>query len=108
MSVRAIGNYDFPSRSRQELYGEDQLVHVLWRGNSFLCAAATFRAPRAMPFGEFVAAIVEPWAASDPDFTPGSEDSWQLDGRAIEPKPDESLADLGVGHKHLLSFAVTA
>ena len=104
MSVRAIGDYDFPSRSRQELYGEDQLVHVLWRGNSFLCAAATFRAPRAMPFGEFVSAIVEPWAASDPDFTPGTEDGWQLDGRAIEPKPDESLADLGVGHKHVLSF----
>lgn len=106
MTVRAIGDYDFPSRSRQELYGDDQLVHVLWRGNSFLCSAATFRAPRAMPFGEFVSAVVEPWAASDPDLVSGTLADWQLDGRAIEPKPDETLTDLGVGHKHLLSFTV--
>ena len=29
MAVKSIGTYDFPSRSRQELYGDDQLVH-LW------------------------------------------------------------------------------
>lgn len=108
MAVRAISTYDFPSRSRQELYGEDQLVHVLWRENSFLCAAATFRAPRAMPFGEFVSAIVEPWAGSDPDYVPGTAAGWQLDGRPIEPEAGDTLAGLGVGHKQLLSFAVTA
>jgi phenol hydroxylase P4 protein len=108
MAVRSIGEYDFPSRSRQELYGDDQLVHVLWRGNSFLCAAVTFRAPKAIGFGEFVATMVEPWASSDPDFRPGSEVDWQLEGHAIEPKPDEALSDLGVGHKYLLSFAVGA
>jgi hypothetical protein len=106
MAVKSIGEYRFPSRSRQELYGDDQLVHVLWRGNPMLCAAACFRAPRAMPFGEFVTAMVEPWASSDPDFVPGSAGSWQLEGELIAPKDDESLADLGVGHKHLLSFAV--
>jgi hypothetical protein len=107
MTVRAIGAYDFPSRSRQELYGDDQLVHVLWRGNPFLCSAATFRAPQAIPFGEFVSAIVEPWASSDPDFVPGSETGWQLDGQPIEAAPDKTLSDLGVGHKHVLSFDVS-
>src|SRR5579885_1928229 len=108
MAVRSIGEYRFPSRSRAELYGEDQLVHVLWRGNLFLAAAATFRAPKAMTFGDFVAGFVEPWAASDPDFRPGSAVEWQLDGEAIEPKADVQLDDLGVGHKHLLSFAVAS
>lgn len=107
MSVKAIGEYAFPSRSRQELYGDDQLVHVLWRGNPMFCAAACFRAPRAMPFGEFVTAMVEPWASSDPDYVPGSTGSWQLEGEPIEPKDDESLTDLGVSHKNLLSFAVS-
>lgn len=105
MSVRSIGEYKFPSRSRQELYGDDQLVHVLWRGNSFLAAAATFRAPKAMPFGEFVTAMVEPWASSDPDFRPGSEVDWRLDGDPITPGGDVALSDLGIGHKHVLSFA---
>jgi len=105
MAVRALGTYDFPSRSRQELYGDDQLVHVLWRNNPMFCAAACFRAPRAMPFGEFVTAMVEPWASSDPDFVPGSIADWTLEGEPVEPKADETLADLGVGHKHLLSFA---
>ena len=104
MSVKAIGEYDFPSRSREELYGDDQLVHVLWRNNPMMCAAACFRAPKAMPFGEFVSAMVEPWASSDPDYVPGSAAGWRLEGEPIEPKDDETLADLGVRHKYLLSF----
>ena len=105
MTVRSIGEYKFPSRSRQELYGEDQLVHVLWRGNPTLAVAACFRVPRTIPFGQFVSTVVEPWAASDPEFVPGSACSWQLEGAPIRPKDDETLADLGVQHKHLLSFA---
>lgn len=104
MGVRAIGDYKFPSRSRVELYGDDQLVHVWWRDNQFLASAATFRVPVAMPFGEFVATVVEPWAGSDPDFRPGSPGSWQLDGQPIDVDNDRSLGDLGVGHKHTLSF----
>ncbi len=107
-SVRAIGNYDFPSRSRQELYGDDQLVHVLWRDNLMMCSAACFRAPRAIPFGDFVKTMVEPWAASDPDFDPSAVGSWMLEGETIQPKDDETLADLGVRHKFLLSFTTGA
>jgi phenol hydroxylase P4 protein len=105
MAVRALTEtYDFPSRSRQELYGDDQLVHVLWKGNPLLCAAATFRAPRAMPFGEFLAGLVDPWAGSDPDYRPGTGRGWTLDGAAFDPSPEASLAELGVGHKSLLTF----
>ena len=53
MAVRSIGEYDFPSRSRQELYGDDQLVHLWWRDNPWFCAAACFRAPKAMTWGDF-------------------------------------------------------
>ena len=35
MAVVALKEgYEFPSRSRQELYGDDQLVHVMWRNNA--------------------------------------------------------------------------
>jgi phenol hydroxylase P4 protein len=104
MSVKAIGAYSFPSRSRQELYGDDQLVHVWWRNNPFLCAAATFRAPKAMTWADFRAALVDPWAASDPDFDPAGPANWTLDGEHLTPQDDRTLEQLGVGHKSLLSF----
>lgn len=105
MPVIAITEeYKFPSRSRKELYGDDQLVHIMWQGNPFFCAAATFRAPSAMPWGEFIAGIVEPWAAGDPDFTPGSAGGWTLDGQPFTPS-EKTLDELGIGHKSLLTFS---
>ena len=53
MAVQSIGTYDFPSRSRQELYGDDQLVHLWFQENMWFCAAACFRAPKAMTWGDF-------------------------------------------------------
>jgi phenol hydroxylase P4 protein len=96
--------YEFPSRSRKELYGDDQLVHVMWRNNRRFCAAATFRAPTAMPFADFLGALVDPWAGSDPDFVPGSSGGWTLDGQPLDVDPSKSLSELGVGHKSLLTF----
>ena len=105
MPVVAIKEgYKFPSRSRQELYGDDQLVHVMWRNNAMFAAAATFRAPQAMPFADFIAAIVDPWCSSDPQFVPGSHQRWTLDGQPWRPDPATGLRDLGVGHKSLLTF----
>ena len=64
--IRSIGAYDFPSRSAQALYGDDQLVHVWYDGNPWFVAAACFRAPKAMPFGDFWAALVLPYHEEDP------------------------------------------
>lgn len=105
MSVRAITNdYRFPSRSRQELYGDDQLVDVMWQGNPMFCSAASFRAPKAMTWSEFLAGMVDPWASNDPDYTAGTGHDWTVDDRPIAPDPQASLAELGVGHKSLITF----
>lgn len=108
MTVRSInGEYSFPSRSRAQLYGEDQLVHVLWRGNPFIASAGTFRVPRTLSFQQFLSTVVEPWAGADPDFVPGSERAFQLDLADFVPDPDRSLQEQGVGHKSLVSFEVS-
>lgn len=108
MTVKALYDYDFPSTDRVENFGGDQLVYVHWRGNLFLVSAAAFRAPRAMPFAEFVATMVNPWAASDPDFDPSRMGGWRLFDQLLgpdgDPAGDKTLADLGIGHKALLSF----
>lgn len=103
MSVRAIGPYNFPSRSRQELYGDDQLVHVWWKGNPWFCAAACFRAPKAMTWADFKASMVEPLFSCDPDFSQDVRLEWSVDDRAVTPDDSQTLAELGVGHKSLLA-----
>jgi phenol hydroxylase P4 protein len=104
MAVKALYDYAHPSRDRIENFGDDQLVYVHWIGNPLFCSAAAFRAPRAMPFGTFVSDMVLPWAASDPDFDPSSISEWLLFDDAITPAPDQTLEDLGIGHKGLLKF----
>lgn len=103
-TVKALGEYKFPSRSRQELYGDDQLVHVWWKNNPMFCSAASFRAPRAMTFDDFREQLVYPWAASDPDFDPATEFTWELDGQPFTPAGDTSLIDQGIDHKHTLTM----
>ena len=104
MAVRSIGTYSFPSRSRQELYGDDQLVHVWWQDNPWFAAAACFRAPKAMSWNDFLAGIVHPLWSCDPDFDAASTAlAWSVNGAPITPDGSESLADLGVGHKSLVS-----
>ena len=111
MAIKSIGEYSFPSKSRQELYGDDQLVHVWWRDNPWFCAAVTHRAPKAMSFGDFWAQMVAPWAAGDPDFAESkgwADFAWTLSGAPFTPDPDKSLAEQGVGHKDVLSMAGSA
>ena len=104
MPVKAISNYSFESRSRSELYGDDQLVNVWWVNAPMMCAAACFRAPREMAWSDFLAAMVYPWASSDPGFEASRASSWQVDGVGFSPDPSATLASLGVRHKSLVSF----
>ena len=104
MAVKALYDYTYPSADRAENFGDDQLVYVRWAGNPLFCSAACFRVPRAMLFGEFVAGVVAPWAASDPDFDANAAMSWKLFDKPLTADASTALADLGVGHKALLSF----
>ncbi len=107
MAVVAISDYVFESKSRQELYGDDQLVHVWWKGNVFFVSAACFRFPKAMPWGELVN-VLKGFYTADPDFVPESLDSvqWIIDDKAVTPDPAKSLEENGVGHKSLIQFSI--
>jgi phenol hydroxylase P4 protein len=107
MAVRANYDYDWPSRSAAELYGDDQLVHVWWRGNPFFVSAQTFRLPKAMPFGELVG-LCKGFFAADPDFVPDAMDTvqWRIDKVDVTPDLSASLEANGVGHKSLVEFSI--
>jgi phenol/toluene 2-monooxygenase (NADH) P4/A4 len=104
MTVKALGEYDFPSRDRRELFGDDLLVNVLWDGNPFFCSAACLRVPGAMRWADFRAQMIDPLFAGDPDFDPKKATNWRLDDSPFTPSDDAGLADLGVVHKGLIRF----
>jgi phenol hydroxylase P4 protein len=104
MAINALGPYDFPALDRQEVYGDDQLIHVMWAGNMLFCSPACFRVPRKMKWSDFRSMIVDPWASADPDYHPDKVGEWHKDSEPIEPKPDQTLAQLGIAHKGIVSF----
>jgi len=108
MAVVAMYDYDWPSRSAAELYGDDQLVHVWWKGNPYFVAAHTFRFPKAMPFGALVNDVLKGFYTADPDFDPAALDSvqWYIDHQPVTPNMEASLADNGVVHKGLIEFSI--
>jgi len=107
MAVVANYEYNWPSRSAAELYGDAQLVHVWWKGNPYFVAASTFPFPKDMPFGALVGLCKEFFAA-DPDFTPEMRDTarWAVDKQPITPDMEASLVANGVGHKSLVQFEI--
>jgi phenol hydroxylase P4 protein len=106
MAVNALGDYDFPSKDRQEVYGDDMLVNVQWDGNLFFCSAACFRAPKAMKWADFRSQMVDPVFSGDPDYDPTKAKNWRLDDTPFSPSDDASLDDIGVVHKGLIRFEV--
>lgn len=105
--IASIGDYSFPSRSAQELYGDDQLVNVWQMDNPWSVAAGCFRAPRAMSWADFWGGMCVPYHEEDPDFdaAAGWETyAWQLDGQPWEPRDDATLEELGVTHKSVIGF----
>jgi len=104
MPVKALYDYDYPSKDRQENFGDDILVNVMWANNMMFCAASCFRAPQAMSWSDFKSQMIDPWAASDPDYDPGAPRDWQCNGASFTPSDGLTLADTGVGHKGLITF----
>jgi phenol hydroxylase P4 protein len=106
MGVAAIGEYVFEPTDGAAAYGDDQLVMVhredpgLW-----FCAAACFRAPKAMRWADFKAQMIDGWCATDPDYDPASATAWRIFDEPFEPSDDATLAELGIAHKSLVKFA---
>ena len=66
-----------PAKDRQENFGDDLLVNVLWAGNVLICAPMCVRVPAAMTWAEFRGGVIDPWADADPDYDPASVSGWQ-------------------------------
>ncbi len=105
MAIKALYDYSYPSRSAQELYGDDMLVHLWQKDDLWFAAPATVRVPRAMTWKDFYATQFLPYVSANPHTTGDETYAWSLVDDAFTPRDDATLAELGVGHKNTLGFA---
>lgn len=108
MPIKSLGEYNFPSRSAQENYGDDQLVTVLFEDTMWFAAPAMFRAPREMTWADFRSEMFVPFAQGDPDFDPDQTRTWSLHGAPFEPEDGQTLSELGIRHKDVIGTRVAA
>jgi phenol hydroxylase P4 protein len=104
MALKTLGTYDFPAKDRQEVFGDDQLINVFWEGTTFIAGPGCFRVPRSMTWADFRTQVLDPWAAADPDYDPAKAVDFRRDDEPIEPKPDQTIEELGIAHKGLIKF----
>lgn len=108
MAINSLGEYNFPSRSAQENYGDDQLVTVLFQDTMWFASPAMFRAPRDMTWADFRAQMFVPFAQEDPDYDPDAARTWFLHGETFEPEDARTLTELGIRHKDVIGTRVAA
>src|SRR3546814_20504710 len=66
MSVKAIGAYEFPSRDREEIFGDNLIVYFSWEQHLLFAAPFLLFTPRDVTFAQFVEERVKPLIAPDP------------------------------------------
>ena len=106
MATRAVYDYTkCPSRSAQELYGENMIVHVWQRDDNWFACPSAFLVPRTMAWRDFYATMVLPLVAANPHTTGHETYTWTLVDAPFTPQDEKSLEELGVEHKNTLGFA---
>ena len=107
MSVQALGTYAFPPRDRQENFGGNIVTYWHWEKHLVICSAVAFPLPPDMPFAAVVQDVLPGVFGAHPDFEKVDWDKaeWTRDGEPFVPDFAASLADNGIGHKSLITFA---
>lgn len=101
MSVKAIGAYEFPSRDREEIFGDNLIVYFSWEQHLLFAAPFLLFTPRDVTFAQFVEERVKPLIAPDPQ---AGEIDWAtvewLNGETpMQPDFAATLDGNGIGHK---------
>lgn len=101
MSVKSIGSYEFPSRDRAEVFGDNVIVYFSWDQHLLFAAPFLLFTPADTTFGELIETRVKPLIVPDPQ---AGEIDWDkvawLNGETpLKPEFAASLAANGIGHK---------
>lgn len=107
MAVQAITpDYVGEVLDKQANFGDNILVYIGWDEHLLFCSAKTFPLPPEMSFADLKAAVLPEGFDQHPDFEHivWDEVQWNLNGEEIQPKDEQTLAEIGFDHKSLLRF----
>ena len=105
MAVKFIGAaYDFPCANRQENYGGDMSLYMVWDRHLIYCAPNAYRVPPAMKFRDFLEQVFAPDYAQHPDVkkVDWEQGVWQLENAPWQPDLDKSLEENGIAHNSFI------
>ncbi len=107
MVVKFIGdNYDFPCANREENYGGDMNIYVLWDSHLMYQCPGSFRVPKNMKMRDFFEQIFSPDHVQHPDIEKVDWDNivWQLSEQPWTPNIEKSFSENDVGHQSFIRF----
>lgn len=106
MPVKALGDYEFAARDRQEVFGSDEIVYLYVPNNFWFCSAAAFRVSQEMLFEDLWKNVFFPFIQADATLKDLSwhDGAWDLQNEHFLPTPDQTLKAQGIGHKTMLTW----
>ncbi len=107
MAVRAITpDYSFAARDTQSNYGDNILLYIGWDHHTLFCSAKAFLISPHATFQQLLDELMPAGFSQHPEFSQidWTQTQFMLDGQSIQAQPEQSLAELGFGHKSLLRF----
>ncbi len=107
MAVKFIGEkYDFPNANREENYGGDMNIYVLWDEHMMYSCPGTYRVPKGMKMRDFFEQIFTPENAQHPDMAKVDWDKtvWEFSEQPWFPDMEKSFEENNVGHQSFLRF----
>ena len=107
MAVRAIcPDYEFAARDTQSNYGDNILLYIGWDHHTLFCSAKAFLISPHATFQQLLDELMPAGFSQHPDFAQidWSQVEFVLDRQRIQPQTQQSLTELGFGHKSLLRF----
>lgn len=108
MAVRAIRpDYEFAARDTQSNYGDNILLYIGWDHHTLFCSAKAFLISPQATFQQLLDELMPAGFSQHPDFAQidWSKVEFVLDRQQIQAQAQQSLAELGFGHKSLLRFS---
>lgn len=105
MTVKTIGNYDFPVKDSQDKFPAP-LLYIGWDRHKMFCAPFCLPLPPDTPFGALSTAVFPGIFGAHPDFAKidWNKVEWLKSGAPWQPDPGKSLAENGLKHKDVIRF----
>lgn len=106
MSVKTLGNYQFPSSDALERYQGKQLLYINWEKHRMFSRPFVLALSPDTLFSELLEKYIPEAYSYHPDYEhiQWGEAIWQNSNQVFTPDPNKSLAENHIGHKDLIRF----